>query len=176
MAFFGLCKINGVSFFSRSARCNDLRPFNPRHSDLRPADDVFNHPPHRLLHRVALWRRHHADAVFHEHTVRTDNSFYLLYGMFSCSVLWCYLFPSRVGVDSDQDTSVSNYSMINMFVFFFSQIGWIKNNILVIKQQLTNKCCAQQSSAVLEGSLRRNNKHESAWPFRIWYTFDHKYP
>lgn len=45
-----------------------------------------------------------------------------------------------------------------------------------MKQQLINKCSAQQSSAVLEGSQRRNTKHESAWPFRIWYNFDHKYP
>uniref|UniRef100_A0A7N8YJG3 Sodium/hydrogen exchanger n=1 Tax=Mastacembelus armatus TaxID=205130 RepID=A0A7N8YJG3_9TELE len=25
------------------------------------------------------------------------------------------------------------------------------------------------------GSQRRSTKHESAWPFRIWYTFDHNY-
>ncbi|XP_038159015.1 sodium/hydrogen exchanger 6-like isoform X2 [Cyprinodon tularosa] len=31
------------------------------------------------------------------------------------------------------------------------------------------------SSAVLDGSQRRSTKHESAWPFRIWYTFDHNY-
>ncbi|XP_040007396.1 sodium/hydrogen exchanger 6-like isoform X2 [Xiphias gladius] len=31
------------------------------------------------------------------------------------------------------------------------------------------------SSAGLDGSLRRNTKHESAWPFRIWYNFDHNY-
>ncbi|KAG8008074.1 Sodium/hydrogen exchanger 6 [Nibea albiflora] len=31
------------------------------------------------------------------------------------------------------------------------------------------------SSAVLDGSQRRNAKHESAWPFRIWYNFDHNY-
>ncbi|CAK6957238.1 sodium/hydrogen exchanger 6-like [Scomber scombrus] len=31
-------------------------------------------------------------------------------------------------------------------------------------------------SAMLDGSQRRNTKHESAWPFRIWYNFDHKYP
>uniref|UniRef100_A0A672FPH8 Sodium/hydrogen exchanger n=1 Tax=Salarias fasciatus TaxID=181472 RepID=A0A672FPH8_SALFA len=31
------------------------------------------------------------------------------------------------------------------------------------------------SSAALDGSQRRNTKHESAWPFRIWYTFDHNY-
>uniref|UniRef100_A0A672FH33 Sodium/hydrogen exchanger n=1 Tax=Salarias fasciatus TaxID=181472 RepID=A0A672FH33_SALFA len=30
-------------------------------------------------------------------------------------------------------------------------------------------------SAALDGSQRRNTKHESAWPFRIWYTFDHNY-
>ncbi|KAF0038523.1 hypothetical protein F2P81_009007, partial [Scophthalmus maximus] len=30
-------------------------------------------------------------------------------------------------------------------------------------------------SAVLDGSQRRNTKHESAWPFRIWYNFDHNY-
>ncbi|CAG11731.1 unnamed protein product [Tetraodon nigroviridis] len=32
------------------------------------------------------------------------------------------------------------------------------------------------SSAASDGSLRRNTKHESAWPFRMWYNFDHKYP
>ncbi|XP_026226475.1 sodium/hydrogen exchanger 6-like [Anabas testudineus] len=31
------------------------------------------------------------------------------------------------------------------------------------------------SSAVLGGSQWRNTKHESAWPFRIWYNFDHNY-
>ncbi|XP_034746083.1 sodium/hydrogen exchanger 6-like isoform X2 [Etheostoma cragini] len=31
------------------------------------------------------------------------------------------------------------------------------------------------SSAMLDGSQRRNTKHESAWPFRIWYNFDHNY-
>ncbi|KAJ8396514.1 hypothetical protein AAFF_G00018200 [Aldrovandia affinis] len=41
----------------------------------------------------------------------------------------------RVGVDSDQDSSVT----------------------------------------VLDGTERRSNKHESAWPFRLWYTFDHNY-
>ncbi|XP_035998796.1 sodium/hydrogen exchanger 6 isoform X2 [Fundulus heteroclitus] len=30
-------------------------------------------------------------------------------------------------------------------------------------------------SAVLDGSQRRSTKHESAWPFRIWYNFDHNY-
>uniref|UniRef100_A0A8D0AQ87 Solute carrier family 9 member 6b n=1 Tax=Sander lucioperca TaxID=283035 RepID=A0A8D0AQ87_SANLU len=34
--------------------------------------------------------------------------------------------------------------------------------------------CAS-SSAMLDGSQRRNTKHESAWPFRIWYNFDHNY-
>uniref|UniRef100_UPI0037E81A3F sodium/hydrogen exchanger 6-like n=1 Tax=Semicossyphus pulcher TaxID=241346 RepID=UPI0037E81A3F len=31
------------------------------------------------------------------------------------------------------------------------------------------------SSAVLDGTQRRNTKHESAWPFRMWYNFDHNY-
>ncbi|XP_034033964.1 sodium/hydrogen exchanger 6-like [Thalassophryne amazonica] len=31
------------------------------------------------------------------------------------------------------------------------------------------------SSAVLGGSQRRNTKHESAWPFKIWYNFDRNY-
>ncbi|XP_061607802.1 sodium/hydrogen exchanger 6-like isoform X2 [Phyllopteryx taeniolatus] len=31
------------------------------------------------------------------------------------------------------------------------------------------------SSGMLDGSQRRNTKHESAWPFRIWYNFDHNY-
>ncbi|XP_070699222.1 sodium/hydrogen exchanger 6-like [Pempheris klunzingeri] len=31
------------------------------------------------------------------------------------------------------------------------------------------------TSGVLDGSQRRNTKHESAWPFRIWYNFDHNY-
>uniref|UniRef100_A0A8C5DVY9 Sodium/hydrogen exchanger n=1 Tax=Gouania willdenowi TaxID=441366 RepID=A0A8C5DVY9_GOUWI len=33
----------------------------------------------------------------------------------------------------------------------------------------------ENSVTVLEGSQRRNTKHESAWPFRIWYNFDHNY-
>ncbi|TDH05212.1 hypothetical protein EPR50_G00139490 [Perca flavescens] len=31
------------------------------------------------------------------------------------------------------------------------------------------------SSTMLDGSQRRNTKHESAWPFKIWYNFDHNY-
>ncbi|XP_041864313.1 sodium/hydrogen exchanger 6-like [Melanotaenia boesemani] len=31
------------------------------------------------------------------------------------------------------------------------------------------------SSTVWDGSQRRSTKHESAWPFRIWYNFDHNY-
>nr|XP_057943890.1 sodium/hydrogen exchanger 6-like isoform X2 [Doryrhamphus excisus] len=31
------------------------------------------------------------------------------------------------------------------------------------------------SFGMLDGSQRRNTKHESAWPFRIWYNFDHNY-
>ncbi|XP_034539900.1 sodium/hydrogen exchanger 6-like [Notolabrus celidotus] len=31
------------------------------------------------------------------------------------------------------------------------------------------------SSAMLDGTQRRNTKHESAWPFRIWYNFDRNY-
>uniref|UniRef100_A0A8D0APY7 Sodium/hydrogen exchanger n=1 Tax=Sander lucioperca TaxID=283035 RepID=A0A8D0APY7_SANLU len=31
------------------------------------------------------------------------------------------------------------------------------------------------SHSMLDGSQRRNTKHESAWPFRIWYNFDHNY-
>lgn len=27
-----------------------------------------------------------------------------------------------------------------------------------------------------DGSERRSTKQESAWLFRIWYNFDHKYP
>lgn len=30
--------------------------------------------------------------------------------------------------------------------------------------------------SVTDGSERRSTKQESAWLFRIWYTFDHKYP
>ncbi|XP_077596140.1 sodium/hydrogen exchanger 6-like isoform X2 [Stigmatopora nigra] len=33
----------------------------------------------------------------------------------------------------------------------------------------------QTSSGLVDGSLRRNTKHESAWPFRMWYNFDHNY-
>uniref|UniRef100_A0A672FI57 Sodium/hydrogen exchanger n=1 Tax=Salarias fasciatus TaxID=181472 RepID=A0A672FI57_SALFA len=33
----------------------------------------------------------------------------------------------------------------------------------------------ENSVTALDGSQRRNTKHESAWPFRIWYTFDHNY-
>ncbi|XP_061754671.1 sodium/hydrogen exchanger 6-like [Nerophis ophidion] len=31
------------------------------------------------------------------------------------------------------------------------------------------------SFGIMDGSQRRNTKHESAWPFRIWYNFDHNY-
>lgn len=31
------------------------------------------------------------------------------------------------------------------------------------------------SATMLDGSQRRNTKHESAWPFRIWYNFDRNY-
>lgn len=61
---------------SRSAWGDDLCSFDPRHSDLRPSDDVLNHPPNRLLHCVDLWRRHHAHAVLHEHTVRLAICFF----------------------------------------------------------------------------------------------------
>lgn len=30
--------------------------------------------------------------------------------------------------------------------------------------------------SVADGSERRSTKQESAWFFRIWYSFDHKYP
>ncbi|XP_074528242.1 sodium/hydrogen exchanger 6-like [Halichoeres trimaculatus] len=30
-------------------------------------------------------------------------------------------------------------------------------------------------AGMLDGSQRRNTKHESAWPFRIWYNFDRNY-
>uniref|UniRef100_A0A3P9NL30 Sodium/hydrogen exchanger n=1 Tax=Poecilia reticulata TaxID=8081 RepID=A0A3P9NL30_POERE len=33
----------------------------------------------------------------------------------------------------------------------------------------------EHSVTVLDGSQRRSTKHESAWPFRIWYNFDHNY-
>ncbi|XP_071402053.1 sodium/hydrogen exchanger 6-like isoform X1 [Centroberyx affinis] len=33
----------------------------------------------------------------------------------------------------------------------------------------------ESSVTMVDGSQRRNTKHESAWPFRIWYTFDHNY-
>ncbi|CAL8365465.1 unnamed protein product [Lota lota] len=34
----------------------------------------------------------------------------------------------------------------------------------------------QESSVVMaDGSQRRSTKHESAWPFRMWYNFDHNY-
>ncbi|KAJ8276418.1 hypothetical protein COCON_G00081700 [Conger conger] len=31
------------------------------------------------------------------------------------------------------------------------------------------------SMTALDGTERRSNKHESAWPFRLWYNFDHNY-
>uniref|UniRef100_A0A8D0AZS0 Sodium/hydrogen exchanger n=1 Tax=Sander lucioperca TaxID=283035 RepID=A0A8D0AZS0_SANLU len=36
-------------------------------------------------------------------------------------------------------------------------------------------CFIPSIKAMLDGSQRRNTKHESAWPFRIWYNFDHNY-
>lgn len=70
------------------------------------------------------------------------------------------LLSFRVGVDTDQDTSVSTYRLL------------FKTGI----KAGSNTFPPPQSSAVFDGSLRRNTKHESAWPFRMWYNFDHKYP
>ncbi|XP_024122131.1 sodium/hydrogen exchanger 6 [Oryzias melastigma] len=33
----------------------------------------------------------------------------------------------------------------------------------------------QEHTSSVDGSQRRSTKHESAWPFRIWYNFDHNY-
>ncbi|XP_056140470.1 sodium/hydrogen exchanger 6-like [Lampris incognitus] len=33
----------------------------------------------------------------------------------------------------------------------------------------------ENSVTMLDGSQQRDTKHESAWPFRIWYNFDHNY-
>uniref|UniRef100_A0A667Z0D1 Solute carrier family 9 member 6b n=1 Tax=Myripristis murdjan TaxID=586833 RepID=A0A667Z0D1_9TELE len=33
----------------------------------------------------------------------------------------------------------------------------------------------ESSVTMVDGSQRRNTKRESAWPFRIWYNFDHNY-
>ncbi|XP_067313759.1 sodium/hydrogen exchanger 6a [Pseudorasbora parva] len=33
----------------------------------------------------------------------------------------------------------------------------------------------QENSIGPDGVVRRSTKHESAWPFRIWYNFDHNY-
>lgn len=62
-----------IFFFPRSAWRDDVCSFNPGHSDLRPPDDVFYHPPNCLLHCLDLWRWHHAHAVLHEYTVRLDS-------------------------------------------------------------------------------------------------------
>lgn len=66
-------------FFPRPARCDDLCSFNPWHSDLRPPDDVFYHPPNCLLHCLDLWRWHNAHAVLHEHTVSLDACLFAVF-------------------------------------------------------------------------------------------------
>uniref|UniRef100_A0A8C1Y393 Sodium/hydrogen exchanger n=1 Tax=Cyprinus carpio TaxID=7962 RepID=A0A8C1Y393_CYPCA len=50
------------------------------------------------------------------------------------------LMQIRVGVDTDQDNSVSSTHV-----------------------------------TAPDGMTQRSTKHESAWPFRLWYTFDHNY-
>lgn len=99
------------SLSSRSARGDDLCSFHPRHSNLRPPDDVFHHSSNCLLHCLDLWRWHHAHAVLHEHTVRLHRCLccFYMHIMWLCSrTSAACLFSFRVGVDSDQDHSVSN--------------------------------------------------------------------
>lgn len=108
---------------SRTARGDGLCPFYSRYRDLCSSDDVLNHPPNCLLHCLDLWRGHHAHAVVHEYTVSLCIHLYAFISMsvhvssslvnvFFCQNHHCYTFSFRVGVDSDQDNSVSNHSRL----------------------------------------------------------------
>lgn len=69
-----------------------------------------------------------------------------------------------MGVDSDQDNSVSE-TLRNTTETWYT---------VAVRKHLTLFLFMQMSIA--EGSERRSTKQESAWLFRIWYNFDHKYP
>lgn len=53
----------------RPARRDDLCPVHQGHGHVRASDDVFHHSALGLLHRLGVWRRHHADAVLPAHPV-----------------------------------------------------------------------------------------------------------
>lgn len=55
--------------FFRPARRDDLCPVHQGHGHVRASDDVFHHSALGLLHRLGVWRRHHADAVLPAHPV-----------------------------------------------------------------------------------------------------------
>lgn len=167
--------LSPVSF--RSARGDDLCPFYSGHSYLRPSNDVFNHPPDCFLHRVDLWRWHHAHAVFHEHTVRLASVFMHLSCLFIVHYIKVTFFipQSGRGLRSRKLCKWLAQLKSPFYLILFTLLIYNKlNNITNLVTKL--QCSASQSSAVLDGSQRRSTKQESAWPFRIWYNFDHKYP
>lgn len=62
---------------------------------------------------------------------------------------------------------------------------WSRLYFQVYKEMTLNKCAFDLSVCIeffiicLQGipdNERRTTKAESAWLFRIWYNFDHKYP
>lgn len=85
-------------------------------------------------------------------------------------VFFCFVFSFyRVGVDSDQDNSVSVPPCEILTQYYYDAVH---NDCKKTPKVLF--LFAQMSIA--EGSERRSTKQESAWLFRIWYNFDHKYP
>ena len=74
-----------------------------------------------------------------------------------------------MGVDSDLDNPVSK-ALVKYLIPTLATIGITDHAncelvfFILLKVSLT------------EGSERRSTKQESAWLFRIWYNFDHKYP
>lgn len=82
---------------------------------------------------------------------------------------FCFFSFYRVGVDSDQDNSVSVPPCEILTQYYYDAVH---NDCKKTPKVLF--LFAQMSIA--EGSERRSTKQESAWLFRIWYNFDHKYP
>lgn len=103
---------------SRPARSDDLCPVHQGHGHVRPSNDVLHHSALGLLHCLGLWRGHHTDAVLPAHTVAfpTRKKLLKILSFNSAEFLTAASLRvfCRVGVDSDQDNSVS-VSLVRRF-------------------------------------------------------------
>uniref|UniRef100_A0AAX7UEI8 Sodium/hydrogen exchanger n=1 Tax=Astatotilapia calliptera TaxID=8154 RepID=A0AAX7UEI8_ASTCA len=89
-----------------------------------------------------------------------DTATYARQMMFSTTLLIVFF---TVWICGGGTTPMLSF-MIHVFVLFcFFRVGVDSD------QDNAVSWCA------LDGSQRRSTKHESAWPFRIWYNFDHNY-